>query len=132
MYRGETFRIKKADLVDKSSMLGVQLIDCLIGMLRDTLLNRSDSKRSSHKMEFIKTLINKVDYFLSFFESFSIYEWRNSSKLQSVDFRKYIRLIFRIKVIAKKYQQKNFQKKEVPANFCRIYTPNNMFGGNVK
>lgn len=92
IYRGEPFRIESCTLIHKQCSFGLQITDCLIGVLRDIfLLLNKESKRSKEKLEFIYDLFKNINKFQSFLESLTIFEWKNSSKLHSVDIKKYIR-----------------------------------------
>jgi len=92
LYRSEPFRICNVTLERKNSLLGLQLIDTFLGIIRNILLGDDNSKRSQQKIKFIKSLFQEIDNLLPFFESFSLYEWKRSNKLSPVNIKKYIRL----------------------------------------
>lgn len=92
LYRSEPFRICNVTLERKNSLLGLQLIDTFLGIIRNILLGDDNSKRSQQKIKFIKSLFQEIYNLLPFFESFSLYEWKRSNKLSPVNIKKYIRL----------------------------------------
>ncbi len=92
LYRGESFKICNVALESKNSLLGLQLIDIFLGMIRNIFLFNENSKRSKQKIKFIKSLFQEIDNLLPFFESFTLYEWKKSNKLSPVNIKKYIRL----------------------------------------
>ncbi len=91
IYRGERFFIKESGLIPKQQEVGVEVVDLLLGVIRTILQNKSNSKKSKAKKEFVLSLLND-DNFYDFMASVRYFECTNHRDLIPVDFADCLRL----------------------------------------
>ncbi|WP_400162421.1 hypothetical protein ACAF76_002245 [Brevibacillus sp. TJ4] len=93
IYRGEQFRVVTSSLVPKGKEIGLELTDLLLGFVRTIILNEPDSKSNtvSAKNNLIIQLL-KNNEFLSFMESFRLFEWTRTRELNETSFADYLQI----------------------------------------
>ncbi len=104
LYRAQQYWVDKCQMVEKQKMIGVELVDLLLGIIRLILKNEeirlglSDEeykkqklKGSAKKLELTIDLL-KIPGFYDFLSNINYYEWDSDKQLSEVSFKDYLDL----------------------------------------
>ncbi len=89
LYRGTNFIINGFEYKKKNEEIGVELTDVLLGIIRNIIINRNESKRLKKKNMLITELL-KNRKFNEFIRNIKYFEWNYSSRLNQIEFSDYV------------------------------------------
>ncbi|HBJ2608367.1 DUF3800 domain-containing protein [Clostridium sporogenes] len=91
MYRGENYKIVNCEYKEKNKEIGVEVVDLLLGIIRNIILNKNDSNKNKAKNELVVELLKNKNFY-SFLSKINYFEWSSDDKLKKVEFHHYIQL----------------------------------------
>lgn len=91
LYRGVNFTVDNFEYKYKNEEIGVELTDVILGIIRNIIDNKSNSKRVIKKNKLIVELLKNKE-FNSFIRNIKYFEWNYSSTLTKIDFSNYVNM----------------------------------------
>lgn len=86
-YRGEGFEVKQAKYKGKNQIIGLELVDALMGIVKSIIENDDRSAKKRAKNELIVELLKDKNTY-NFFENLKIFKWNNTRELDIIEFNK--------------------------------------------
>ncbi|MBU8908101.1 DUF3800 domain-containing protein [Desertibacillus haloalkaliphilus] len=104
LYRGEQFSIVRCEMHTKNQMIGIEIVDLILGIIRSIIQNvtvpagLSDEeikemklKKKKAKNDLVVQLL-KINDFNEFLSSIKYFEWNSNKELSEVNFEDYLRI----------------------------------------
>ncbi|MCM3716522.1 DUF3800 domain-containing protein [Halalkalibacter oceani] len=104
LYRGEQFSVSTCEMHPKNKMIGIELVDLILGVIRSIIQNviipsdiseeelkRAKLKKKKAKNDLVIQLL-KIEKFTHFLSTIKYYEWNSNKELAEVDFEDYLRI----------------------------------------
>lgn len=104
LYRAEQFWVTECEMVEKGKMIGVELVDLILGIMRIIINNKSipfglteeEYSEKNLKGVYMKTQLViellKIPAFYEFISNIKYYEWDSNKALSEVSFNDYLNL----------------------------------------
>ncbi len=88
-YRGENYKITSSKYKSKNKIIGLEIVDSLMGIVKSIIENDDSSGKKRAKNELIIELL-KDEKTYSFFYDLKIFKWNNTRKLDIIEFNKFL------------------------------------------
>lgn len=84
-YRGENFKINKCEYKSKNEEIGIEITDIMLGIIRSILENDNSSNTKRARNDLIVSLLKDVNFY-DFLRNIKFFEWKNTNRLEMVEF----------------------------------------------
>lgn len=84
-YRGENFKVTDCEYRSKNQEIGVEITDILLGVIRSILENDRGTKTKDEKSKLVIDLLKEKNFY-NFIKNIKFFEWKNTNKLERIDF----------------------------------------------
>lgn len=88
-YRGERFEVAQVEYKGKNKIIGLELVDALMGIVKSIIENDDLSAKKRAKNELIVELMKEKNTY-EFFSSLKIFKWNNTRELDIIPFEKFL------------------------------------------